>query len=238
MEVIIVLQFEIADAASFFYLQNITQVLPAQSSVGIPSSTFGNTTGGPSGPDFICGASYTGGGLLVYEFADGTGMEISANTYGTDSNYGFDSSLWVLVFDPTNALYCCIGGTDDSSGSFDAEVRFVPVSGVTYYILIGGFGANEGAFDLTIEDATGLPAPSTSPSFPPFPTPAPTTSAAPSLVPSVSPTSQPTTAAPTTSAAPSSSPTRTAAPTTSAQPSFPPGVCSPGTGSIVSLLAF
>lgn len=108
--------------------------------------TVSGTTIGATFDDVgTCGTSNTAPGVW-YHFV-GTGDDVNV---ATCDQADFDTKI--SVFDGSCAALNCVGGNDDGAGcaDFSSSFDFTSVAGVDYYILVHGFSAQEGNFDLTI----------------------------------------------------------------------------------------
>lgn len=125
--------------------------------VAIPSTSSGTTTGA-SVDLFVpqCGTNATAAPTApgVWYEVTGTGNVLQASTC---NQAAYDTQLTVLCQDC--ATPTCINGNDDVIGTcagFTSQVQWESELGATYRILVHGFGAASGAFDLTVTD-TGTP---------------------------------------------------------------------------------
>jgi hypothetical protein len=91
----------------------------------------------------------------------GTGEQMTASLCWPNTN--FDSKITVYSGD-CNGVMNCINANDDASGNFGAcalnrqasRVQWESEEGVTYYLLIHGFGARAGDFTLNVINRTPL----------------------------------------------------------------------------------
>ena len=90
----------------------------------------------------ICATSVTAPG--VWYFYQGTGDLVTASLCGGAT---YDSKI--SIYDGACGALACVIDNDDACGT-QSEVDFIANPGVTYYILVHGFGANEGDFDLSL----------------------------------------------------------------------------------------
>ena len=114
---------------------------------------FGSTVG-LSVSDYagaFCGTGQGTGGSAWYVFT-GTGDLITASLCGGGTTY--DSRLH--VYSGACGAYVCEAGNDDFCG-LQSEVGFTSVLGTTYYIVVGGFGASEGTYQLDLTCAGAVP---------------------------------------------------------------------------------
>ncbi len=95
-----------------------------------------------------CGTSNTTGGVW-YKFV-GTGQGVTASTCDFAN---FDTKL--SVFEGSCEGISCVGGNDDDCPGFRSAVSWTSQLGATYYILVHGFGAAQGEFELAIECCDG-----------------------------------------------------------------------------------
>ncbi len=108
---------------------------------GLAGTNFGATgTGAPTG---FCGT--TPGSFGVWYTFVGTGDSVTVNTFGSPNN--FDSKL--NVYSGSCGALVCMGGNDDTGG-LQSQVRFVSVSGTTYFIYVTGIGTARGDFVLNL----------------------------------------------------------------------------------------
>jgi hypothetical protein len=117
----------------------------------------GSTVGAPTDAVPTCGTTNGTGGKIWYEFI-GTGDVVTATTCSALTNY--DTKLWVFSGDCNNLV--CVTGNDDMGAAcgfsgLQSNVEFVSTLGETYYIIVGGFGAGAGNYELTV---TCAPVPS------------------------------------------------------------------------------
>ncbi len=97
----------------------------------------------------FCDTSDGTGGGVWYKFT-GTGEEVTASLCNTS----FDTKLRVYT-GTCGALVCEIGNDDDFSAcsSSASQVTWTSVMGTDYYILVHGFGSDQGLFQLTLDCA-------------------------------------------------------------------------------------
>ncbi len=83
----------------------------------------------------------------VYAFVAPDTGSVCASLIGSS----FDTTMYVQTTcgDPATDLGC----NDDASG-LQSEVTFSTVAGQTYYVIVDGFGANSGLYDLTLYSGT------------------------------------------------------------------------------------
>lgn len=84
----------------------------------------------------------------VWYSIQGTGGPINANTCSAGTNY--DTKL--SVYTGSCGSFTCVTGNDDdfTCSAFRSSVDWNSVAGQTYYILVHGYSANTGNFDLSI----------------------------------------------------------------------------------------
>ena len=114
--------------------------------VDVPSSTNGDSTGAQADNVPSCGTSISPG---VWYSLIGTGTTITASTCNMAA---YDTKITIFC-GPCDDLTCVIG-VDDAAGcaGFTTEVEWCAGAGVTYYILVHGFGNQTGAFTLGISE--------------------------------------------------------------------------------------
>jgi len=108
----------------------------------------GTTVGAAPDSPATCGTSSGTGGAVWYKFI-GTGDTIELSTCLAGSDY----DTKVRVYSGTCASLTCIAGNDDSSCSFSSLRSFVSfnsVLGVEYLILMHGYAANQGNYELSL----------------------------------------------------------------------------------------
>lgn len=95
-----------------------------------------------------CGTSDGSGGAVWYRFI-GTGDEIEVTTCLAGSDY--DTKL--RVFSGSCGSLVCVTGNDDASCTFSglrSRVTWQSVAGVEYKILVHGYSANQGNYELSL----------------------------------------------------------------------------------------
>ncbi len=117
---------------------------------GLPASVMGSTSMATFDPAAtFCVTSATAPN--VWYTVVGTGNTITATTCNPGTSY--DTKLSVYCAD-CPALTCVTGNDDDFGGSpfLCSTVSWCSVSGAIYRILVHGFGASTGSFDLSVMD--------------------------------------------------------------------------------------
>lgn len=117
---------------------------------------MGSTLGMGVDSEVFCGTSDGSGGGVWYEFT-GTGDNVTISTCGAGTDY--DTKLRVFT-GSCDALVCEGGDDDDLSCGFSASsstVSFTSNLGTAYYILVHGFGINEGNFELSVVCPMAIP---------------------------------------------------------------------------------
>ncbi|MDG1331973.1 MAG: HYR domain-containing protein, partial [Crocinitomicaceae bacterium] len=118
---------------------------------GETSVLSGSTVGGTPSTESFCGTSLGSGGANWYTFT-GDGANWTASTVSGGTNY--DTKIW--VYEGTCGSLLCVTGNDDFSG-VQSQVSFLTTLGTTYYVVVGGFSANEGNYDLTLTNVEVIP---------------------------------------------------------------------------------
>lgn len=113
------------------------------------SSTDGTTEYAAIDTSGDCGVSITSPGVW-YTFA-GTDQWV---TFSVCDNTSYDSKI--SVYSGSCGTFQCAGGNDDFSGcsGYSSELSLYCHSGLTYYILIHGYGGESGTFTLDVTCAT------------------------------------------------------------------------------------
>lgn len=114
-------------------------------------------TGSESLPN--CGGTTLNTSGTVWYHLVGTGDEVTVTTCNPGSN--FDTKIG--VFTGSCGSLVCVTGDDDDPCPFSglrSRVNFLAEDGVSYFIVVTGFGSNEGNYELSIEceDPTPIPA--------------------------------------------------------------------------------
>lgn len=102
----------------------------------------GNTTAYTADVAPVCTTTDGTAGGVWYRFT-GTGNPVVASLCGS----GYDTKI--RVYSGTCAALVCTVGNDDFCG-LQSQVTWTSVAGLTYYILVHGFGAGAGAYTLNI----------------------------------------------------------------------------------------
>lgn len=119
---------------------------------GDQTTETGSTVGGTTSTQTsFCGTSSGSGGANWYTFT-GDGGTWTASTLNSGTNY--DSKLW--VYEGLCSALNCVTGNDDFGGTAQSQVSFVTTVGATYYIVVGGYQANEGNYVLTVSNVEGI----------------------------------------------------------------------------------
>jgi hypothetical protein len=120
------------------------EALAAMDPCGDLQTVSGSTVGGTPNAEPFCGTTNGSGGATWYTFT-GDGTEWTASTVSGATNY--DTKIW--VYEGTCGALNCVGGNDDFSG-VQSQFGFSTTAGLTYYVVVGGFSANEGNYELTL----------------------------------------------------------------------------------------
>jgi hypothetical protein len=113
------------------------------------SQITGNTTGGTVSGQGACTTGAGTGGADWFTFV-GDGGVWSFETVTTAGQ--FDTKLW--VFSGNCGALTCVAGNDDGGAGTLSLVSFTATAGVNYYIIVGGYNANEGNYLLDISSTT------------------------------------------------------------------------------------
>ncbi|MCB9265067.1 MAG: T9SS type A sorting domain-containing protein [Lewinellaceae bacterium] len=109
-----------------------------------------------------CGTEITGPGVW-YTFTAGTIPRFYS--LSTCNQAGYDTKISVFTGDVCGEL-TCLAGADDTDGCSggSTELIFTPSLGRVHYVLVHGFGQEQGAFDLTLDcDVEAIPTGCTDP---------------------------------------------------------------------------
>ncbi len=89
------------------------------------------------------------GGSVWYSYTNTIDQEVTATTCGIAQ---FDTRLSVFRAVPDCSNLECVASNDDGAGcpDFSSEVRFPALANELYYIVVHGFGADEGVFQMNI----------------------------------------------------------------------------------------
>lgn len=117
---------------------------------GDMTTVTGSTVGGTPTGEGTCITTEGTGGAIWYTFT-GDGGNWTATTDNAGTNY--DTKLW--VFEGTCGSLTCVTGNDDFSGLL-SQVDFATTDGIQYYIVVGGYGSDEGNYEMTIMNADGI----------------------------------------------------------------------------------
>ena len=123
-----------------------TAACSAASTLLTCGSTVSGTTVG-TGADVapLCTTGDGTGGGVWFRFI-GTGVNTTASLCGS----AYDTKI--RIYTGTCAALACVVGNDDFCG-LQSQVTWMATSGVTYYILVHGFGAAQGNYTLNISCA-------------------------------------------------------------------------------------
>jgi len=129
-----------------------TTAIPITCGATVTGTTIGATNAG-NGP--LCTTAASTAGAVWYTFtANNQAVTLSLCTGTT-----YDSKLFVYT-GSCGAFTCVIGDDDGCGGIGPSTVSFAALNGVTYYVMVAGFGSATGNFTLTAT-CTDLPPPVT-----------------------------------------------------------------------------
>lgn len=119
--------------------------------VSCGQTVSGSTAGATFDGAPFCGTSNTAPGVWYAFQGDGSLVTVS-----TCNQANYDTKISVFTGSCSNLV--CVTGDDDDPGcaGFTTEETFATNPGVTYYILIHGFGTATGDFDMTVSCAPPL----------------------------------------------------------------------------------
>jgi len=132
---------------TFFSLHNLSIANTCATAISVSCGTneTGSTVGEPNGGLGTCGTSTGSGGMMWYTFT-GDGSSWTFETVATTGQY--DTKIW--VYSGSCGSLTCITGNDDGGSGTLSLVNFTAALGTTYYVIVGGYSANEGNYDLSI----------------------------------------------------------------------------------------
>lgn len=127
----------------------------AAEALAVPGTAFGTTIGANFDPEAgaTCGTAITAEG--VWYTVIGNGNTFTAST--CDGATDYDTKLSVFCEDCADLT--CVDGNDDGGSQnpqFCSEIAFCTQIGAEYSVLVHGFGADTGNFELTMTD-DGVP---------------------------------------------------------------------------------
>ena len=114
----------------------------------------GSTTGEPNTAIGTCITAAGTGGMQWYTFT-GDGFAWTFETIATAGQY--DTKIW--VFSGSCGALTCVTGNDDGGTGTLSLVNFTATVGVTYYVIVGGFGSAEGNYELSVNSVPCNPLP-------------------------------------------------------------------------------
>jgi len=121
--------------------------IPATSTCG--TNYTGSTVGDTPQTEGTCGTSAGTGGAIWYSMT-GDGNNWTASTVNPGTSY--DTKLW--IFDGSCGALSCVDGNDDDVGTA-STVSFATTIGTTYYVVVGGYNANEGDYEMSLNRTPG-----------------------------------------------------------------------------------
>lgn len=115
--------------------------------LSIGSSEAGTTldSSTDTGSPLCSGQTVSTGGVWYY--AAGTGNTMTSSLCGGPI---YDSRM--SIYCSVNGALTCIGGNDDSCGGLLSTVSWCSQEGATYYVLVHGFSAATGDFQISLTD--------------------------------------------------------------------------------------
>ncbi|PHR31938.1 MAG: hypothetical protein COA38_06940 [Fluviicola sp.] len=126
-------------------------VLGPHDPCGDQTTVTGSTVGGTTSTETsFCGASAGSGGANWYTFT-GDGGTWTASTVSGATNY--DTKLW--IYEGLCGSLNCVTGNDDFSG-VQSQASFATTIGSTYYVVVGGYSANEGNYEMTLSNVEAI----------------------------------------------------------------------------------
>lgn len=117
----------------------------AATTVTCGTNETGTTTGEPNAGLGTCGTSTGTGGMKWYTFV-GDGNTWTFETVATAGQY--DTKIW--VYSGSCGALTCVTGNDDGGAGTLSLVNFITTASTNYYVIVGGFGGNQGNYNLNI----------------------------------------------------------------------------------------
>lgn len=124
----------------FAYNDLCANALPLTCGQTVTGTTVGASNVG-NGP--LCTTAASTAGSLWYTFTANNQNVTLSMCAGT----GYDSKIF--VYTGSCGAFTCLIGDDDGCGTLQSTVSFAAINGVTYYVMVAGFGTATGAFTLT-----------------------------------------------------------------------------------------
>jgi len=115
---------------------------------------MGTTVGEPNTAVGTCVTTQGTGGMQWYTFV-GDGFNWTFETLATGGQY--DTKIW--VFSGACGALVCVTGNDDGGVGTLSLVNFTPTVGVTYYVVVGGFGGAAGNYMMSANSIPCNPLP-------------------------------------------------------------------------------
>ncbi|MGE3164397.1 MAG: hypothetical protein AB7O52_05805 [Planctomycetota bacterium] len=110
---------------------------------------MGDTAAATAEPWPTCGTTSGTGGGVWYQFA-GNGDQVTLSTCSLGTNYDTKIRVW----SGSCVAPVCVAGNDDdftcAINGLHSRVAFLTTPGETYFILVHGFAANQGLFEMTV----------------------------------------------------------------------------------------
>ncbi|MGE3164398.1 MAG: hypothetical protein AB7O52_05810 [Planctomycetota bacterium] len=109
---------------------------------------FGDTTMATAEPWPTCGTTSGTGGGVWYQFA-GNGDQVTLTTCAVGTTYDTKIRVW----SGSCAAPVCVAGNDDAAcaiAGLRSTVAFLTTPGETYFILVHGFAATQGMFEMSV----------------------------------------------------------------------------------------
>jgi uncharacterized protein (TIGR02145 family) len=124
---------------------------------GASTTVTGNTLGGTPNittTESVCGTPLGSGGANWYTFT-GDGATYTASTANSGTDY--DTKIWVyesiLIGEGICNSLVCVTGNDDFLPTVQSQVNFTTTSETEYFIVVGGYSADEGNYEMSVSKA-------------------------------------------------------------------------------------
>ena len=139
-----------AIACLFFFISfsSLSNICSTALPISCGTSVSGTTAGEPTSGMGTCGTTTGTGGAMWYTFVgDGDTWTFETTTAS------YDTKIW--VYSGSCGSLTCVTGNDDGGTGTLSLVSFTATLGVTYYVIVGGYSANEGTYTMSASASCG-----------------------------------------------------------------------------------
>lgn len=120
--------------------------------LSIPGTASGSTVGATLDNPTLCGTLAGGNSPTVWYTFLGDGNTVTVETCAS----AYDTTLHAFCGDGCNALFCAAGNDDFCGNGLQSQISFCTEAATRYWIRLGGFGGQSGAFTLNLT-SDGIP---------------------------------------------------------------------------------